>query len=132
VPPAARSPDPQRTPTPTSCNDRRYAASAEITRFLAIGNKGFSLHAGVSFGALDRKGRERLVRYCTRPPLAMERLSVLRDGSVAYKLKWANKRSSHRVMSPRFRETGVEKRPTDQERTGQWGNMQLEMANRWR
>lgn len=62
--------------------------------------KGFSLHAGVSFGALDRKGRERLVRYCTRPPLAMERLSVLRDGSVAYKLKWANKRSSHRVMSP--------------------------------
>jgi len=27
--------------------------------------KGFSLHAGVSFGALDRKGRERLVRYCT-------------------------------------------------------------------
>jgi len=62
--------------------------------------KGFSLHAGVSFGALDRKGRERLVRYCTRPPLAMDRLSVLRDGSVAYKLKWANKRSSHRVMSP--------------------------------
>ena len=62
--------------------------------------KGFSLHAGVSFGALDRKGRERLVRYCTRPPLAMERLSVLRDGSVAYKLKWANKRSSHRVMRP--------------------------------
>jgi len=61
--------------------------------------RGFSLHAGVSFGALDRKGRERLVRYCTRPPLAMERLSVLRDGSVAYKLKWANKRSSHRVMS---------------------------------
>ena len=48
--------------------------------------EGFSLHAGVSFGALDRKGRERLVRYCTRPPLAMERLSVLRDGSVAYKL----------------------------------------------
>ncbi len=62
--------------------------------------RGFSLHAGVGFGALDRKGRERLVRYCTRPPLATERLSVLRDGSVAYKLKWANRRSSHRVMSP--------------------------------
>ena len=62
--------------------------------------KGFSLHAGVSFGALDPKGRERLVRYCTRPPLAMERLSVLRDGSVAYRLKYGTRRRSHRVMQP--------------------------------
>ena len=62
--------------------------------------KGFSLDARVSFGALDRKGRERLVRYCTRPPLAMERLSVLRDGSVAYKLKYGSKRRSHRIMAP--------------------------------
>jgi hypothetical protein len=62
--------------------------------------KGFSLHAGVSFSASDRKGTERLVRYCTRPPLAIERLSVLGDGSVAYKLKYASKRRSHRVMSP--------------------------------
>jgi hypothetical protein len=30
--------------------------------------KGFSLHAGVSFSPLECKGRERLVRYCTRPP----------------------------------------------------------------
>ncbi len=64
--------------------------------------KGFSLHTWVRIGALDRKGRERLVRYCTRPPLAMERLSVLRDGSVACKLKWANKRSSHRVLHASF------------------------------
>jgi hypothetical protein len=62
--------------------------------------KGFSLNAGVSFSALDRRGREQLVRYCTRPPLAMERLSVLRDGSVAYKLKYASKRRSHRIMQP--------------------------------
>ena len=62
--------------------------------------KGFSLNAGVSFSALDRRGREQLVRYCTRPPLAMERLSVLRDGSVAYKLKYASKRRSHRIMVP--------------------------------
>ena len=48
--------------------------------------KGFSLNAEVRFSALDRKGRDKLVRYCTRPPLAMERLSVLRDRSVAYKL----------------------------------------------
>ena len=31
-------------------------------------HKGFTLHAGVRFGALDRNGRERLVRYCTDPP----------------------------------------------------------------
>ena len=62
--------------------------------------KGFSLHAGVSFGELDRKGKDRLVRYCARPPLAMERLSVLRNGAVAYKLNWTNSRSSHRVMTP--------------------------------
>ena len=30
----------------------------------------------------------------------MERLSVLRDGSVAYKLKYGSKRRSHRVMAP--------------------------------
>ena len=58
--------------------------------------KGFSLHAGVSFGALDRKGRERLVRYCTRAPPAMERLSVLRDGSVAYKLNYGSAVSGQR------------------------------------
>jgi hypothetical protein len=45
---------------------------------------GFSVEAGVCFGAFDRKGRERLVRYCLRPPIAMERFSILRDGSIAY------------------------------------------------
>ena len=64
-------------------------------------HKGFTLHAGVSFGALDRKGREKLVRYCTRPPLALERLSVLRDGSIAYKLKYKSRGGrTHRVMQP--------------------------------
>jgi hypothetical protein len=63
-------------------------------------HKGLTLHAGVRFGALDRTGRERLVRYCTRPPVAMERLSILRDGSVAYRLEYASKRRSHRVMQP--------------------------------
>ena len=47
-------------------------------------HNGFSLHARVSLGALDRKGREKLVRYCTRPPICVERLSVRSDGSIAY------------------------------------------------
>ena len=64
-------------------------------------HKGFSLHAGVSFGALDRKGREKLIRYCTRPPIALGRLSVLRDGSIAYKLKYKSRGGrTHRVMQP--------------------------------
>ena len=36
---------------------------------------GFSLHAGVRVHANDRKGLERLCRYVTRPPLAVERLT---------------------------------------------------------
>jgi len=44
---------------------------------------------GVStdFGALDRKGREQLVRYCLRPAIGNERLSILKDGSIAYRKK---------------------------------------------
>jgi hypothetical protein len=63
-------------------------------------HQGFTLHAGVSFGALDRKGREKLVRYCTRPHLALERLSVLRDGTIAYELKYKSRGRTHRVMQP--------------------------------
>ena len=61
---------------------------------------GFSVEAGVAFGALDRKGREKLARYCLRPAVASERLSVLRDGSVAYQCKYPNRGKTHRVMPP--------------------------------
>jgi hypothetical protein len=46
---------------------------------------GFSVEAGAHFGALDRKGREKLPRYFLRPPIATIRFSRLRDGSVAYR-----------------------------------------------
>jgi Putative transposase len=48
---------------------------------------GFSLHANVSVPAHDRERLERLARYCARPPIAMERLEVLKDGRVRYQLK---------------------------------------------
>jgi len=35
---------------------------------------GFSVDAGVCIAATDRAGLERLLRYCARPPFAMERL----------------------------------------------------------
>lgn len=62
---------------------------------------GFGIHAGVSIAAGDALGRERLFRYCTRPPLCLERLSVLPDGRIAYRLKapW-RKDQTHRVMAP--------------------------------
>jgi len=63
--------------------------------------QGFSLHAGVRIGASDREGLRRLVRYCARPSICAERLSLLPDGRIAYKLKAPNARgATHRVMTP--------------------------------
>ena len=62
---------------------------------------GFSVDAAVRFGPLDRKGREKIVRYCLRPAIATERLRVLRDGSIAYKTKYTMRGGkSWRVMTP--------------------------------
>jgi hypothetical protein len=48
---------------------------------------GFSVHADVCVPARDRMRLERLARYAGRPPLAAERLSVLGDGRLLYRLK---------------------------------------------
>ena len=48
---------------------------------------GFSLHARVQIAANDRKGLERLFRYCARPIVAGERLSWLeKDERLIYRL----------------------------------------------
>jgi Putative transposase len=47
----------------------------------------FNLHAGVSIPGGLPAARERLLRYCARPPLALERLSVLDDGRICYRIK---------------------------------------------
>jgi len=49
--------------------------------------EGFNLHANTRIAANDREGLERLIRYIARPPLSEERLSELRDGRVAVRLK---------------------------------------------
>jgi hypothetical protein len=53
---------------------------------------GFSVHAGVSIRAEDRKGLESLLRYAGRPPIAADRLERLPDGRLSYRLKtpWKN------------------------------------------
>ncbi|MEX0891400.1 MAG: transposase, partial [Gemmatimonadota bacterium] len=40
------------------------------------GSGSFSLDASVRIHGTDRGGRERLLRYCARPPLALERMSL--------------------------------------------------------
>jgi hypothetical protein len=63
---------------------------------------GFNVHAGVVVGATDRRGRERLLRYCARPPLSLQRLSLTPEGLVAYRLRNPYKSSqTHRIMTPR-------------------------------
>ena len=64
-------------------------------------HRGFDVHAGVVVAASNREGREKLFRYCARPPLSLERLSVTAEGMVAYRLRkpW-NPEQTHRVMTP--------------------------------
>ena len=50
---------------------------------------GFTLHAATRAGALDEAGREALLRYVLRPPLAQERALLLGDGLVRLSLKRA-------------------------------------------
>jgi len=81
----------------------RQAADADLERrerrFSATCD-GFDVHCAVRIAAGDVVGRERLVRYCARPPFALDRISVLRDGRVAYLLKVPRKGRTHRVMTP--------------------------------
>ena len=48
---------------------------------------GFSVHAGLSIRAEDRKGLERLCRYVARPPIAADRLTELPDGRLSLQMK---------------------------------------------
>ncbi len=62
---------------------------------------GFNLHASVVIGASDHEGRERLLRYVSRPAVVKERVTELTDGRVAYLLKQPGGRGqTHRVMEP--------------------------------
>ena len=58
---------------------RAFAGRGLIERFearemLAYRHSGFSVNAGVRIEAQDRAGLERLLRYCARPPFALDRL----------------------------------------------------------
>ncbi|MGZ6069298.1 MAG: transposase, partial [Polyangiales bacterium] len=61
---------------------------------------GFNLHAAVSISADDDVARERLVRYCARPPFALDRFQLLPDGRVAYRIKQPRRNATHRILEP--------------------------------
>jgi hypothetical protein len=78
------------TDTDLERRERRFSARCD----------GFDVHCAVRIEADDDVGRERLVRYCTRPPFALDRIEVLRDGRIAYQLKTPRRGRTHRIMTP--------------------------------
>jgi hypothetical protein len=81
-------------------NDPSSTEQALGARFAAK-HEGFDLHAGVRIAAGDDMGRERLCRYGARPAFALDRLRRLRDGRIAYRVKYARAgRAKYRVMAP--------------------------------
>ncbi len=50
---------------------------------------GFSLLAGIGVEAEQREKLERLTRYVSRPPVAIDRLALTAQGQVRYRLKYA-------------------------------------------
>ena len=67
---------------------------------------GFSVDAGVRIEATDRAGLERLLRYCARPPFAMDRLKqrgadlVYRCGKGHTEPLQSDKYSGELVLTP--------------------------------
>ena len=58
---------------------------------LCVSLDGFTLHAATRAGALDSAGREALLRYVLRPPVAQERVEQRPDGLVRITLKKAHR-----------------------------------------
>jgi hypothetical protein len=56
-------------------------------RHLSVGRGGFTLHAATRAGAMDERGREALLKYVLRPPIAQERVVQGPDGLVRVALK---------------------------------------------
>jgi len=63
---------------------QRWRVSAD--KPLCASLDGFTLHAATRAGALDTAGREALLRYVLRPPVAQERIEPQKDGLVAITL----------------------------------------------
>jgi hypothetical protein len=69
--------------------------AAPLPRFSARCN-GFDVHCAVRIAACNDERRERLVRYCARPPFALDRIEERSDGRIAYQLKTPHRTSGER------------------------------------
>jgi hypothetical protein len=62
---------------------------------------GYNLFVGHAISAASRDARERLLRYCLRPQLSLERLSVARDGKIVCQVKATRHgKATQRIMAP--------------------------------
>jgi hypothetical protein len=59
----------------------------DFERHLSVGSGGFTLHAATRAGGQDERGREALLKYVLRPPIAQERITQGPDGLVRIALK---------------------------------------------
>jgi len=77
------------------------AGTSAITGPGCAAISGVSVHANVRIPAHDRMRLERLCRYAARPPVAAERLSLLPDGRLLYRLRhrWRDG-TSHVIFEP--------------------------------
>jgi hypothetical protein len=82
LPPAG--PEVRRRPTLVPLPGR---PGVEISAPLSVSELGFSLHAATTAGAQDDRGREALVKYILRPPIAQERLRLVQDDLVRIELR---------------------------------------------
>jgi len=76
-----------RTTARPSFTNWRISTGVEVTAPLSVTEMGFSLHAATTASAEDSRGREALVRYALRPPIAQERLHILPDNLVRIELR---------------------------------------------
>jgi len=62
---------------------------------------GFSLHAGIDIAPGQRQKLERLCRYVSRPPVAVDRMALTASGQVRYSLKTPYRDgTTHIVLEP--------------------------------
>ena len=86
--------------------DGRVLPDDDEARFGKAGKRlcadidGWSLHAAVTVHADDDVGRENLCRYVLRHPISLQRLSMTRDGRVAYRVKYPRGKRTHLLMEP--------------------------------
>jgi len=66
---------------------RDAATEPRIQAPLCAAHAGFSLHANTRVDAGDKPGRERLIKYILRPPIAAERIERIDGGRVRLRLK---------------------------------------------